>query len=260
MKLLIVDDEIEIIEGLLSGIVWDDLGFDEVLSCTSIQKAKEYFGEKQIDILLCDIEMPHGSGLELIEWIRENGKDTECLLLTAHEKFSYVQQALHLGSVEYLLKPMIYSELQAILQKVMKRVEEKNIRAQYEKRGEEAVAALVENVGTEERRGAEIVKQVKKYVRDHISEDLMAEDIAKEVYVGTNYLSKVFKKEEDVTLTEFITGERMFLTAELLKNPDVTVSYVASSVGYNNYTYFIKIFKRTYGITPSEYHRKYIKK
>ena len=70
MNLLIVDDEIEIINGIMAGIHWENLGLQSVYKATSIEESMKLFEQEQIDVVLCDIEMPDGSGLDLLEWIR----------------------------------------------------------------------------------------------------------------------------------------------------------------------------------------------
>ena len=74
MRLLIVDDEYFARQGIMDGVNWEVLEFEEVLQAGSYGEAVEVFEQqtarnKRIDILLCDIEMPDESGLELIEWV-----------------------------------------------------------------------------------------------------------------------------------------------------------------------------------------------
>jgi CheY-like chemotaxis protein len=69
MNLLIVDDEVIAINAIMNTIDWDMLPLDQILTANSFQQAVQVFAEKPVDIVLCDIEMPQGNGLELIEWI-----------------------------------------------------------------------------------------------------------------------------------------------------------------------------------------------
>lgn len=72
---------------------------------------------KKIDILLCDIEMSQGTGIELLEWGQERSQDTVSVLLTCHSDFKYARQALRLGCIDYLLKPVDPDELNSVLKK-----------------------------------------------------------------------------------------------------------------------------------------------
>ena len=73
MNILIVDDEIYIVRALKAKIHWEALGIAEVFTALNIARAKEILSSEPVDILLTDIEMPGGTGLELMEWVRAEG-------------------------------------------------------------------------------------------------------------------------------------------------------------------------------------------
>jgi len=124
-RLLIVDDEVYIANGIKSSADWDSLGIVSVMAVYNIRQAKDVFGKQTIDILISDIEMPQGDGFELFEWVQEFHPHTECIFLTCHADFHYVKKAMQLGGVEYLLKPVLESELAAAVQKAIGQVEMK---------------------------------------------------------------------------------------------------------------------------------------
>lgn len=125
IRVLIVDDEIYAVKGLLSGVRWQEIGIDEVYEAYHAPMARQALEEREIDILICDIEMPETSGLELMEWIRDQGMQPEAIVLTCHSEFDYAKRAIHLGSFEYLLKPVVYSELEQTLLTAISRVAKK---------------------------------------------------------------------------------------------------------------------------------------
>ena len=71
ISILIVDDDKLVVEKLVEGVNWKQLGIRTVLTACNIRQAKEILEEVAVDILLSDIEMPQGSGLELLEWVRD---------------------------------------------------------------------------------------------------------------------------------------------------------------------------------------------
>ncbi len=119
MQLLIVDDEIHAVRGIKAGVDWEKLGFEKVHEAFNIRQAKEVFTSHNIDILICDIEMPEGDGFELLSWKREYYPDCESLFLTCHADFVYAQKAIQLGSMDYLLKPVRFTELEKTVQKAI---------------------------------------------------------------------------------------------------------------------------------------------
>ncbi|MGK9251778.1 response regulator transcription factor [Paenibacillus humicus] len=124
MKALIVDDEIYAVKGLMAGVSWQEAGIDEVYEAYHADMAKEMLRKHDIDIMICDIEMPEQSGLELMEWVKEEGMRLETVVLTCHSEFRYAQKALQLGGSDYILKPVIYRELEQVLQALGRKVEE----------------------------------------------------------------------------------------------------------------------------------------
>lgn len=125
IRVLIVDDEIYAVKGLRSGVRWDMIGVDEVFEAYHAPMAQQVLQEKPIDIVICDIEMPEISGLELMEWVKSRGMQPETIVLTCHSEFDYAKRAIHLGSFEYLLKPVVYAELEETLLAAISRVKEK---------------------------------------------------------------------------------------------------------------------------------------
>lgn len=120
--ILIVDDEMHAVEGIYSGIDWDKLGITAVFKAYTVRQAKEIFEQEHIDIMLCDIEMPQATGLELTEWVRKRYPRTETIFLTCHADFKYAKQAIQLGSFDYLLKPVPFTELEVVLKKVKEKI------------------------------------------------------------------------------------------------------------------------------------------
>ncbi len=121
-RLLIVDDEAFIANGIKSSVDWQKLGIVSVSIANNLRQAKEEFHNQPFDMMICDIEMPQGSGLELYEWVREQYPQTECIFLTCHADFQYAKKALQLGSFEYLLKPVPHDELKLVMTKLIEKI------------------------------------------------------------------------------------------------------------------------------------------
>ena len=91
-----------------------------------------------------------------------------------------------------------------------------------------------------------------RYIHEHYCEDVNLEDLAKIVYVSSYYLSHLFRDEMGVTFKDYLSGVRIEQSKILLKE-GLSVEDVAERVGFNDSNYFIKIFKKYVGITPSKY-------
>jgi two-component system, response regulator YesN len=135
INLMIVDDEVIAIKGIECDIDKERLGISELFTAFDINQAKEVLSKHRIDIILCDIEMPQGSGLELLSWIREHYPKTECIFLTCHANFDYAKQAIELGSLDYLLKPIPSDKLEAVMLKAIEKIKKSSKMEEYSQLG-----------------------------------------------------------------------------------------------------------------------------
>ncbi len=124
MNVLIVDDDVLAVQGISSVIQKKELGIDQIFCAYREQEAKSILQKEKVDIALCDIEMPKGSGLDLMSWIRQEGYSVTMMILTSHADFHYAAQAIKVGSFDYLLKPVTDEELNSALKRAIQRQRE----------------------------------------------------------------------------------------------------------------------------------------
>ncbi len=117
MTLLIVDDEYYSVDGIYQKVMGANMGFAKILKAYSLAQAQACFLAEPIDVMISDIEMPKGSGLELVGWVREQAFPTVCVFLTAFAKFGYASTAIKLESFDYLLKPVEEDQLLRCVEK-----------------------------------------------------------------------------------------------------------------------------------------------
>lgn len=247
-NVLLIDDERISVNALKRRVDWGKYKVDIIFIAYSMKQAQEIIEREKIDFMLCDIEMPNGSGLDLLEWVKMYYPSTECIYVTCHPEFDYMRKAMQLGSVDYLLKPIDYEELDEVLTQLVIRLEKKT---QHETIPERIVLKIAQKEAALKQHSS--VHAAKKYILEHIQENICIEDISKAVHINPQYLMRLFKKEVGMSILEFITEERIILAQELLATTDIPINRVADSVGYGNYSYFTKIFKRKTGLTPKEY-------
>lgn len=136
MRILLVDDEEDILEGMLAGIDFAALGFDWVHTAGSAQEAREILEKEPVDILLTDIEMPGESGLELLNWLRQQNSDIVTMFCTSYANFDYAKKAVEMHSFDYYLKPISYDDLRAHLEAAVREVRKKHSESAYRQMGE----------------------------------------------------------------------------------------------------------------------------
>lgn len=111
MKLLIVDDELQICYGLKDGIEWDKLGITAVFTASNGLEALDICRKKRPELIITDIRMPGISGIELGKQVLELYEPVRIIVLSGYSEFSYAQEAIKIGVSDYLLKPIDTDEL-----------------------------------------------------------------------------------------------------------------------------------------------------
>lgn len=100
------------------------------------------------------------------------------------------------------------------------------------------------------------VETIKRWISANYNKHADLNTLANMVFLTPTYLSKLFKQETGLTLTDYITEIRLRKAKQLLKNaPDLKIHEIGAEVGYNDPAYFNKLFKRVVGVTPNEYKR-----
>ncbi|MBP3705001.1 MAG: response regulator, partial [Clostridia bacterium] len=169
MNVLIVDDQPEVAESMRSGVNWKNVGVEQVFTAYSVKEAQGVFEQNRIDILLCDIEMPPTNGFVLVRWVQERFSGVVSIFLTAHAEFGYAQEAVKLGSFDYILQPAPYAEIEAAVERAAGKVREAENQRRYNAyvtyRGADDVEQAEEAAHTP-------VHRAMDYIRRNIDKDL----------------------------------------------------------------------------------------
>ena len=102
-------------------------------------------------------------------------------------------------------------------------------------------------------KNADMIYSALQYIEDHYSEKFSLQDIADYVHFSAPYFSKVFKKEMDVTFTKYLTNVRIEKSKRLLKNSKYALSDIPAMVGFEEQSYFTRVFRTVTGISPGKY-------
>lgn len=125
-KVLIVDDEKYVISLIEKLIDWEKLGMKVVGSAGDGMKGVELVEELKPDILIADVKMPGFDGILLVKRVREIDRDIKFIIISGHKKFEYAKSVMKYNVEDYILKPIDKEELEGILQKISKELDEKS--------------------------------------------------------------------------------------------------------------------------------------
>ena len=126
-KVMLVDDEYMILEGLKQIIPWSELGFEVVKTAKRGQEALDYLNENEVDLLITDVTMPKMSGIDLVRQVRKLYPHLRVLILSGYQEFEYVKQGMELGVKGYLVKPVNKAELAEKVTQIKGELEEEEL-------------------------------------------------------------------------------------------------------------------------------------
>jgi len=181
-KLLVVDDERIIREGILS-FGWENLGFDAVHAAANGEEAINYINKENVDVILTDIKMPVIDGLELCTYVSNYHPSCKIIILTGYKDFEYAKRAISTGVFEYILKPVDMDEINRVFSSLKIELDKQKI--QFSDISQEYSLAV---------RNAIICME------EHYSKKISLDFIAKKVFLSSGYLSTHFTKETGKTL------------------------------------------------------------
>lgn len=125
-KLLIVDDEAIICNGLKKFVNWEDLGFLEVFTAHSVAQALVLLEQQPIDVVMTDIRMPIQTGLDLLRILNTDYTWIKTIVLSGYSDFEYAREAFRLGALDFITKPVNFAELKACFAKLLTLLKQEN--------------------------------------------------------------------------------------------------------------------------------------
>ena len=204
--------------------------------------AFELLLEHKPDIFITDIRMPGLNGLELLEKIRAYHIRCRVIIISGYAEFEYAQKAITLGVAGYLLKPIEPKEFHYLLLGILEELDQQKQEKELQSEEEPPSPGIT----------CEIVMRIRS---EPIDQQTTLGDLAKEYGLCTASLSNLLKKELGMPYSRYVNERRIREAKKLLKDETLSLEAIAEKVGYHDYFYFIKIFKKMVGETPAKYRK-----
>lgn len=100
-----------------------------------------------------------------------------------------------------------------------------------------------------------IVHQVQEYIQNNLKNEVTMSQIARITYLNPDYTTRIFKRRTGMTIREYLIKKRMEYAKHLLHSTELSISEIAMETGYDNFSYFIKSFRKYYGVTPKQFRK-----
>jgi len=237
-NILLVDDERWVRTALKWTINKLNLPLHVIHECENGLEALDWIKQNDVDLIISDIRMPVMDGLSLVKELSQLKKKQDVIVISVHDEFQFVQQALRTGVTDYLLKPVEETELQACLEKWL------------EKQKKDLDIKIVD-----ESLPSSTIERVLQYLEKTSLDQITLKDAAESVHMNPSYLSQLFKQQLNKKFVDYLTELRIEESKRLLLNTTLRMSEIADRVGYSDLAYFSNNFKRITGCSPSEFRK-----
>ena len=251
MKILIVDDEMMIVKGLLAHI--DKMNLCSIhaqgaLSGREALEISEYFSP---DLVFTDINMPDMDGMELIAHMRKKTACDNYVVFTAYERFDYAQEAIRQQVIDYIVKPINFEIFDSHIYRLL----EENTNHNNFENILESFSSLFDNISRTNLSFS--LEKMTKFIRKRYTKDISLGSLSIHTGLSESYICMIFKKELGITFLDYVNELRLQEALRLLiTKPDISVSEVASRVGYHSNRQFFRLFKEKTGYTPRAFCEK----
>ena len=240
LRVLLVDDEIMIREGFKKLFDWETHGCTVAGEAADGMEALAKIDSLNPDIVIMDINIPIMNGLKVIKMSRIKHPDTAFIIVSGYDDFSYCREALRLKITDYILKPVNYEEFGSCIDNLK-------------------ISMYMENVSQEpEEQEERIINSITRFIQEHLAEEISLSVLSEEFHMNPQYISQLFKNEIGVGFLAYLTSIRMEKAKKLLLSTSLSIGEVAEQSGYGDYRVFTKVFKKSEGITPSQYRRDFL--
>lgn len=245
-KIVLIDDEPWALLYMKKVFSREDLNYKVVAAEGSSGAALRMIEKLKPDVVITDVCIPNMTGLELLLYLREHEIECEVVIVSAFAEFVYVQEALRYGAFDYCIKPISAEDAENLLNKLKMKLEKKK----------EPVLKTDRNSEEGNADSDYVFQKILVYINNHYKERIMIKELAADFGFTPNYCSSLFVKKTGMTFSQYLTKLRMEQSVLMLKNPVLSLKKIAVAIGYEDEIYFHKVFKKYYGITPSQYRER----
>ena len=240
LRVLLVDDEIMIREGFKRLFDWEAHDCEVVGEAADGMEALAKLDALEPDIAIRDINSPIMNGLKVIQLSRIKHPNTAFVIVSGYDDFAYCREALRMQITDYILKPVNYEEFGTCIDNL------------------KIALFQHQSSGGGEQREERPIHGITRYLQEHLAEEVSLSVLAEEFHLSAQYISQLFKNEIGVGFLAYLTNIRMERAKQLLLSTSLSIAEVSEQSGYSDYRVFTKVFKKSEGITPSQYRRDFI--
>lgn len=243
MRVLIAEDEKRASRGLRGLLMSVSDECKIVAEAADGKKAFELIKILQPDVVFTDIRMPYMDGIALIRAVRGQGIETKFVIISAYEEFDLARQAIGLGVVDYLVKPLPLEDIEKVWERLT--LPQENGKA------EDAARSLKSKYPD----AHPLVLKALDIIQCSYATKINQKELAEKLGISAEYFSFLFSRDIGENFARYLRRYRIERAKELLDAGSVPADQIPYSVGFSDAKYFSKCFKEETGVNVTEYKR-----
>jgi len=205
--------------------------------------------------MIVDIIMPGMNGLQFLEYSFKVGFEGKIVVLSAYGEFSYAQQAIRLGVIDYLLKPIEESKLVNIVETLAKKLHNTKTAGQLM---DPSLLKMTDYSQLDQSGFPPVLHLILNYINEHYREDISLPTLAQKCNISATYICTLFSTHMNTTLLSYIDHVRLRRAAYDLAYTNRSLEIIAQETGFKYANQLLRVFKKRVGITPSQFRRKHL--
>lgn len=237
---MVADDELYMLEAMEKLFDWEKMGCQLIFKARNGQELLDRMKTETPDIVITDVRMPMVSGIDVSKYIYEKELPTKVIILSAYEEFEYAREAIQYDVCGYIVKTSVIEMLPEVLKKTIKKLPKPVVQIREEERNH----------------SSDILERLKKYIRLHYMEKLTLEQISNDIHANGSYLSRLYKVKTGQNLFDAINKMKLEKAKEYMAKGH-KIYEAAQMVGFDDVSYFSRVFKKYEGCSPREYEKKH---
>jgi YesN/AraC family two-component response regulator len=246
-KVVIIDDEPIIVEGISRMISWEDFECRVVATANDGDEGIEIIRKFSPNIVITDIAMPDMDGLTMMAGVKSEFPNMEISILTGYRKFEYAQKAINLGVTRFLLKPSSLAEIEEAIRTMVLKLKENGIEPESTENPDHELDRYDNEASNF------IVNNALKYIEQNYPHKITLAEVAEKTYVSQWHLSKLLNRNLGQNFSEILNNIRIKEAQLLLRDPSLRIGDIAEKVGFIDMAHFSRVFKKNNGISANEY-------
>jgi two-component system response regulator YesN len=246
-KLLIVDDEEHILEGMKNTLDWSALGIVRVETAQTYHRAVDLAVSMEPDIAIFDVCLQDYYGYDIINKLNELGLRTKYIMMSGYDQFEYARQAINCGAKSYLLKPVDRQELKSLIERII--VEDLGgtiADGDMDAQNRDPV------LGVDYASLSKLINKILIIVKAEYGTNLKLKVVADMFRMNSAYLGQIFLRETHMKFSDYLREYRLLKAREMIQSTDEKIAYIAHKVGYGSINYFYTQFHEYFHFSPTD--------